>query len=112
MSDGIDALNAEDPILGLTGLRKAAKAYAGNLDLNNPMVSPINGIHENLGRISLFIGTKDSLVIDARRYQSILINQDIPMDYFEYEDMVHDWMLLPLPEGKQAVSEIIRLIKE
>jgi acetyl esterase/lipase len=30
-----------------------------------------------------------------------------PVNYHEYEDMFHVWPLLPVPEGKQAMGEIV-----
>jgi len=35
----------------------------------------------------------------------------VRLDYREYDGMVHDWMLGPLPEGKQAINEIVETIR-
>ena len=29
------------------------------------------------------------------------------LDYHEYDQMVHDWMLGPLPEARHAIAEIV-----
>lgn len=35
----------------------------------------------------------------------------VTIDYREYDRMVHDWMLGPLPEAKQALREIVELFR-
>lgn len=109
---GINSVDRVDPFLGIAGLRKAGLAYAGNSDVNNFMLSPINGPLQGLGEISIFIGTKDILVADARRLRELAFEQSVPIDYREYKDMVHVWMLLNFPESRQAQEEIRQLINE
>ena len=33
--------------------------------------------------------------------------EGVRLDYREYDEMVHDWMLGPLPEAKQVLNEIV-----
>ena len=106
----IAAIDRQDPFLGISGLRKAALAYAGNTDLNSFMLSPINGPLAGLGEISLFIGTKDILVADARKLLVLAKENGVAIDYHEYEDMVHVWMLLYFRESRKAQDEIKHLI--
>jgi len=35
----------------------------------------------------------------------------MPINYYEYADMVHDWMLLNLPESKMAQQQIMDILK-
>ena len=39
------------------------------------------------------------------------VAEGVPLDYREYDGMVHDWMLGPLPEAKQAIKEIVETIR-
>lgn len=107
----ISDLDLEDPVLGINGLQKAGKAYAGDADPNNYLLSPINGQVEGLGKISIFIGTKDILEADTRKFKSITKDKGININYYEYKDMIHVWPLFNLPESKKAIEQIIMLVK-
>ncbi len=106
----IAPLDSQDPILGIKGLRKAGKAYAGESDPENYLLSPINGNCEGLGKISIFIGTKDILVADTRKFKKMMDEKGIKINYFEYDDMLHVWPLFNLPESKLALKQIKYLI--
>jgi epsilon-lactone hydrolase len=107
----ISALDSEDPVLGISGLQRAGKAYAGDSDPNNYLLSPINGQVEGLGKISIFIGTKDILEADTRRFKSITKEKGININYYEYKDMIHVWPLFDLPESKKAIEQIISQVR-
>lgn len=53
---------------------------------------------------------KDILVADARKLKSIAESMGIEINYYEYADMVHVWMLLNFPESKKAKQQIIDLV--
>lgn len=105
------ALDEVDPILSISGLKRAAKAYAGSADLHHYQLSPLYGNVHGLGRITLFIGTKDLLLADARRFKRITSEEGVTINLIEIKDMVHVGMLLPLPQSKPVINQIIALIK-
>ena len=107
----IAKIDREDPFLGVSALRKAGLAYAGNANPEQFMLSPINGPLEGLGQISVFAGSRDILVADARKLNELARQKGIAINYREYPDMVHVWMLLNFRESKQAKEEIIQLIE-
>lgn len=106
----VRSIDSRDPFLGISGLRKAARAYAGGYDLNDYRLSPINGSLEGLAPISIFIGSNDILVADARKLRMIAKQRGIEIDYHEYSGMVHVWMLLYFPESRHAQKKIEQLI--
>jgi epsilon-lactone hydrolase len=108
----IDNIDSSDPFLSVTGLRKAGQAYAGKSDPSNFMLSPINGPIKHVGEISIFIGSKDILVADARKFTLLAEKTEVTVNYREYPDMVHVWMLLNFRESRQAQQEIIKIIIE
>ena len=85
----INDLQEQDPVLEKIGLKMAAKSYAGDTELSDYRLSPINGVITGLGTISIFIGTKDILVADTRKFKAMFDDQGIDINYFEYKDMVH-----------------------
>ena len=108
----IRSIDSRDPFLGISGLRKAAVAYSGGHNLNDYLLSPINGSFDGLAPISIFVGSNDILVADARRLAMIAKQRGIAIDYREYSDMVHVWMLLYFPESRKAQDEIRALLLE
>ncbi len=99
------------PFLGIETLQQFGKIYAGDAGPDHYLLSPINGSLEGLGKISVFIGSKDILVADARKLRSLAESKGIEMNYFEYKDMFHEWMFLNLPESKKAKKQIIDLVQ-
>ncbi|HEX5171877.1 MAG TPA: alpha/beta hydrolase [Cyclobacteriaceae bacterium] len=106
----ISKIGPADPFIGIKGLQLAANAYAGGDDLNNYLLSPINGSLDGLGKISVFVGTKEILVADTRKLKKLMEAKGVQIDYHEYKDMFHAWMFLSFPESRQAKVEIEQLI--
>ncbi len=106
----IHSIDQRDPFLGIAGLRSAARVYAGGYDLHDYRLSPIHGPLDNLGSISIFVGSNDILMADARRLYLLARQKGISIDYREYADMVHVWMLLDFPESREAQEAIKQLI--
>lgn len=108
----IQAIDPLDPFLGVDGLQKAGKSYAGGTSPDCFLLSPIYGPTEGLPDIHLFIGTRDVLVADARKFKSLMEQKANPLHYYEYEDMIHTWMLLNFPESKKAREQIVSIIED
>lgn len=109
--EAIAELAPKDPILGVEPLRRAAKAYAGGTQLSDYLLSPIKGDLHGLGEVSLLIGTNDILLADARKFKALTQAEGISINYFEYEEMLHDWLLFNLPESRRAIEQIVALIE-
>ena len=107
----ITEIDRLDPFLSVKGLRRAGAAYAGRSDPNDFMTSPITGDLDEIGEISIFVGTRDILVADARKLYYRAKERGIFVNYREYPDMVHVWMFLSFPEARLAQQEIFDLIR-
>ncbi|UJW30614.1 alpha/beta hydrolase [Saccharothrix sp. AJ9571] len=105
------ALDRVDPYLSVPGLLEAAHLYAGGLPLDDPWLSPVNGKLTGLGRLSLFIGTRDVLLADARRFRDVTAGRGIDLEYWEYEGMFHAWMLTTLAEARDATRRIVHIVR-
>ena len=102
----------KDNALEIKSLQKAGMLWAGELDLKDPKVSPIYGRFDNIAKISMFMGTAEIFVSDGRKLVEKLTKENIPFNYYEYPKMLHCWILLPLPESKVALTQIMKLINE
>ncbi|MFX1708717.1 alpha/beta hydrolase [Chitinophaga sp. CC14] len=107
----IHEIVTQDPFMGLEGLLQAGRIYAGNAPLDHYLLSPIYGSFKGLEHISVFVGTREILVADARKLKKMIDPEDVQFIYVEYPGMVHDWMLINLPESKQARQQIISIIE-
>jgi monoterpene epsilon-lactone hydrolase len=101
-----------DKMLDVNALLTAGKAYAGNLDPRDYRVSPLYGDFEDLPRISLFIGTNELLLPDARKLKAIMEEQGVPLNYYEYPHMFHAWVTITrIIEARLAIEKIIVLLQ-
>lgn len=108
----IVAFDRVDPFLGVEGLKYGGKVYAREVDPKSYLVSPVYGSLKNLAPLSLFIGTRDILYPDCRKLREKAAVEGVAINYREYEGMVHNWMLGPMPEAKQAIKEIVTAIQK
>lgn len=104
----IDKVDRLDPMLSKLGLRSAKKMCAANIDLKNPMISPLYGSFENFPHTILFIAENDITYPDQKLAAQKLINANIHIEIIEGKNMPHIWPFLPvMKEAKTALKEII-----
>jgi acetyl esterase/lipase len=107
----IPAVDEVDPFLGVEGLKWSGQAYARDLDPTTYLVSPVYGSLRELAPISVFIGTRDILFPDCRKLRAKAADEGVAIDLHEYEGMVHNWMLVPLPESKRVMNTIVERLR-
>lgn len=95
-----------DPILGEIGLREMGKSWAGNLDVNDYRVSPINGDNKGLARTVIFSGTSEIFYKDIKKYVEKLKEDDVDVKFIEGDGLFHIYPLFPMPEARKALKEI------
>lgn len=101
-------IEPRDKMLTPQGLVACGQMYGGDLPLDDPRLSPLNGELEGLPRMAIFSGTHDILLVDGQRLKAKLdaMGEGAPEhEYHEAEAMQHVWMLLPIPEGKRALEQ-------
>lgn len=111
-NEGIEDVEPRDPILSPKALRElSARLITEEADRSSYLVSPIHGPIAGLAPIILFVGTREILLPDARKLKALCEEQGVPVDYFEYENMVHTFVLFGLPESKDAIRQLVRLLR-
>ncbi|MEU0513409.1 alpha/beta hydrolase fold domain-containing protein [Amycolatopsis sp. NPDC006125] len=101
-----------DPLLKLDHIRALASSYAGPDGPDSALVSPVHARVDHLGAITVFTGTRDLLNPDAHRFADLA--RDAPGTQVTVEEtagVVHDWMLMPIPEAKTTRVHIARLLR-
>ncbi len=103
-------IEPDDCMLGLFGTVDIGKQWAGDKDVHDPMVSPIYGTFHHLGRITLFIGTRDMLYPDVLKFSNILDEMDIEHLIVIEKNLNHPYPLFPTPEATKAQDIMIDII--
>lgn len=96
-----------DPWLAVPGTHAAGALYRGDLDESDPLVSPLHGNLTGLGPITMFSGTRDILNADATRLVALAAAAGVSLEYHEGEGMIHNYPILPMPEGDAARAQIV-----
>jgi len=107
----LNDIEGDDPFLDTQGLKLAGEAYASSADVNDYLLSPINGDLEGLGKISVFTGTHDILNVDAKKLKELCEESGLQINYHEYEEMMHCWMLMGLKESKEVIRKVVEIIR-
>jgi len=106
----IPRIQPTDPWLAVPGGRAAAESWSGDLPLTDPLVSPLFGDLDGIGRITLFSGTHDILNADALALVRKARSTGHPLDYHQQPNLLHVYPLLPIPEGAAARREIAAVL--
>lgn len=104
-------IEPSDPWLDVPGPRAVGERWRGELDIADPLVSPVNGPLDGVGRISLFTGTRDITHADAITLKRKARREGHPIDVYRASGMLHVYPLLPIPEGAAARSVIAGILR-
>lgn len=107
----INEISIEDPLLFPDVLMNIGELWAGVHNIKNYKVSPLYGDLNDIAPISIFTGTHDILYPDIKKLYDKLNKSTTPVYYFEFTGMDHIFPLLPIPEAKKAMQDILRLIE-
>ena len=100
-----------DPWLAIPGTHAAGVLWRGELDPHDPLVSPMFGSLDGLGPVTMFSGTRDILNADATKFVPLAAAAGLPLDYHEARGMIHNYPILPIPEGKRAREVIAAALR-
>ena len=100
-----------DPNLQYDFLVTAGKNWAGSADVHDWRVSPIYGELSGLAPMTVYYGTHENIVLDARKFRDKCVEEGARLDYYEWENMNHVFVIYPIPEANKAQKEIIKKLK-
>jgi len=102
----IKELEKKDLLLDPKSLLICSRNFADDLDLKDPIVSPLYGSMENLNDIGIFVGTHEIFLPDCRRLKRKIEKSNSELFYKEYEAMQHDWMIFPIQERQILLNDV------
>ncbi len=106
-----EEIDKVDPNLQYDFLKIAGKNWAGEGDVHDYRVSPVYGDLSGLAPITAFFGTHENIILDARIFKEKCEEAGAQLDYREWENMNHVFVIYPIPEGSLAQREIIDILK-
>jgi len=86
----------QDPLLPLGPAQQIGRIWAGNLAINDPMVSPLYGSLAGLPPTYVYSGNLDILSPDVFRLQDFAVVQNAPISFVLANGQIHDWLILTL----------------
>jgi len=95
----------QDPLLPFGAAQELGKVWAGNLSVNDPMVSPLNGNLSGLPHTTVYSGNLDILSPDALVLRQEAAIADAPFSFVLANGEIHDWIILT-PDGPQYWAQI------
>lgn len=104
----IDRIDPLDPMLSKKGILSAKKMCAKDMELNNPMISPLHGSFEGFPTTMIFLGSHDIAYPDQKLTLEKMKQAKVEVEAIEGEQMPHIWPFLPvMKEAKLAFKEIL-----
>jgi acetyl esterase/lipase len=104
---GASADTADDPIVSGAALRMMADVYLAGADPRSPTASPLYADLHGLPPLLVQVGTRESLLDDARRIAVRAREHGVDVTLHEFEDVVHMWVVIgpDIPESQEAFAE-------
>jgi triacylglycerol lipase len=94
-----------DPLVSFEPSEAVGKEWAGNLPLNNPLVTPLDGSLSGLPPTTVYSGSLDSLGPDVLVLQQEAAVQAAPISFVLGAGEIHDWIFLS-PDGLRELPQI------
>lgn len=104
----IEIIDKIDPMLSKLGVLSAKKMCVENNNLEDVMISPINGSFKQFPKTVLFLAENDITYPDQQIAVQKLDNAKVITEVITGKKMPHIWPLLPvMSEAKSALKKII-----
>lgn len=107
---GIESVEPEDPMLSRSDLLDAAHGWAGGDDPSLARLSPIHGPLAPLPVTDVYVGTRDLFYPDTLRLAQLADAAGSVVRLTVCRGGVHDYPLVPAPEGRAAARAIVRSV--
>jgi len=103
---GPSADGADDPVVSGDALRMMARAYLRGSDPTSALASPLYADLAGLPPLQIQVGSRESLLDDARRIAEQARQAGVDVTYIEHPGVIHMWIVFgpDIPESTTAFS--------
>lgn len=97
----IKKIESKDVFLATPGVKEAGRWYAGDLELDNPLISPAYGTSDFDSELTIFMGTHDILQPDVKKFVEKAEGEGKKVTYIEAKSMMHMYPMFTFKEAKK-----------
>jgi acetyl esterase/lipase len=108
----IPTVQPRDPWLSTPGLIESGRQWSGGDDRKNPQLSPIHGPVRGLGRVLIFVGSREIMLPDCLSLRDRARRDGVEIDLVLGQGMVHVWPLLPIRQAHAPIAQMAARIKD
>lgn len=94
-----------DPVLNRVYIDRMVKAYAGEEDLKNPLISPLFGDFNGFPPTYIQVGENEILLSDATRLHQVLVDANVSVRMDIYPGMWHVFQMSPVKAARDAMDQ-------
>ena len=95
----------------MLGCEPYISGNVGSGSVDDPYASPLFGNFEELGRITVFIGTREILYPDTVLLHEKLLAEGIEHDYFVWQNQIHTFSVFPMPERAMCLQQVKEILE-
>lgn len=99
-----------DPILSAEYLQRCRESYAPEMELKNPLISPVFGDFTGFPPTYIQVGTNEILLSDSTKLQRQLQKYHVPVKMEYYPGMWHVFQMSPLKNAYSAMDQVAEFI--
>ena len=99
-----------DPILTLEYIEEAVRAYAGENDLEDPMISPVFADFTGFPQTFIQVGTNEILLSDSLKLDKQMLKYRVPVRLEQYKGMWHVFQMAPFKTAYEAMDEAAEFV--
>jgi acetyl esterase/lipase len=116
-SDTHHTLRGRDPLFASNGQESCAESfrlYAGDADISDPEISPLNGDPAGLPPILIQVGTREILLGDSARFSGKARRAGVDVSLHVFDGMFHlfhqHWRLADAKSAHQDIAAFVRRV--
>ena len=95
-----------DPTITMDYIRAVRRAYAGDADLTDPMLSPLFGDFQGFPPTLIQVGGNELLYSDAERLRDRMRSAGALCQMEEWTEMWHVFQMLPIKKAAEAMEHV------
>lgn len=99
-----------DPTITMEYIRAVRRAYAGEADLTDPMLSPLFGDFTGFPPTMIQVGSNELLYSDSERLRDRMRAAGVLCQMEEWTEMWHVFQMMPIRKAAEAMEHIGRFL--
>ena len=95
-----------DPTITMEYIQAVRRAYAGDADLKDPMLSPLFGDFRGFPPTLIQVGSNEVLFSDSQQLRDRMRSAGVLCQMEEWEELWHVFQLMPIKKAAEAMAHV------